>query len=319
MKHDDTDGKEQLHALREQWKKRRASLEWEDFTNWRRGTNSYWLNKYKHQAILVFGALLKATGFYKFGYHNARDIQVRHRDISPKALPEAFNGYRILHLSDLHLDGIEGLGESIARTIAPLSYDLCVITGDFRAERHGEYRQVLPPLRRILSAVTAADGIYAVLGNHDTQAMSEDTEALGIHLLINQTVSLARGNHRLFLTGVDDPHDYYTEAATRCLENPIDGFKILLAHSPELYRVAAANGFALYLCGHSHGGQICLPGGRPLMTCLTIGKQFFKGLWHYRGMIGHTSTGCGTAKIPVRFNCRPEITVLTLNHHGHAG
>lgn len=312
MTRESTDNRKQDQTQRDLWKKRRAALELKDYTNWRRGTNGYWIYKYKHRAILVFGALLKATGFFKFGYKNARDIQVRHVSISPRALPDAFKGYRILHLSDLHLDSIEGLGESIARTIAPLSFDLCVITGDFKYTRHGEYRQILSPLQHILAAVTAADGTYAVLGNHDTQAMAEDIEALGIHLLANQTVSLARNNQRVFLTGVDDPHDYYTEAATECLEKPVDGFRILLAHSPELYRIAAANKFGLYLCGHSHGGQICLPGGWPLMTCLSTGKQFFKGLWRHRGMIGHTSTGCGTAKIPVRFNCRPEITVLTL-------
>ncbi len=120
--------KEQTH--REKWKKRRALMELEDFTNWHRGTNGYWLNKYKHQAVLVFGALLKATGLFKFGYRNARDIQVRHKSVFSGALPKRFNGYRILHLSDLHLDSIEGLGASIARIIAPLSYDLCVITGD---------------------------------------------------------------------------------------------------------------------------------------------------------------------------------------------
>lgn len=319
MKHNDKNSAARRQTKREEWKKQRAFLELKDFTNWRRGENGYWFSRYKHQAILVFGALLKATGFFKFGYRNALDIHVRHRNIQPKTLPAAFSGYRILHLSDLHLDSIEGLGEFIAHIIAPLSYDLCVITGDFRHARHGKYKQVLPPLRRILSAVTASDGIYAVLGNHDTQAMSRDFEYLGIQLLINQTVSLTRSNQRVFLTGVDDPHDYYTEATTKCLENPIEGFKILLAHSPELYRIAAANGFNLYLCGHSHGGQICLPGGLPMMTCLDTARGFYKGLWHYKGMIGHTSKGCGTAKIPIRFNCRPEITVLTLNHPDHSG
>ena len=293
-------------------------MEREDLLNWRRGTNGYWFSRYKHQAVLVFGAFLKATGFFKFGYQNALDIHVRHRDVPLKALPEAFNGYRILHLSDLHLDSIEGLGESIARIVEPLSYDMCVITGDFRSSRHGKHKQVLSPLCRILSAITASDDIYAVLGNHDTQAMSGDFEALGIHLLINQTVSLTRGNQNVFLTGVDDPHDYYTEATAKCLEHPIDGFRILLAHSPELYRIAAKNGFDLYLCGHSHGGQICLPGGLPLMTCLDTAKHLYKGLWHYKGMTGYTSTGCGTAKIPVRFNCRPEISVLTLKHPDHS-
>ena len=309
-------GKENRQARLERWKRHRAALEWQDFMNWRRGTNGYWRYKYKHQAVLVFGALLKATGFFKFGYRNARNLHVSRKTVFPRALPKAFDGYRILHLSDLHLDGIEGLGEAIAQAIAPLSCDLCAITGDFRSARHGEYRQVLPPLRRILSAVSARDGAFAVLGNHDTQAMTGDFEGLGLRLLINRTIPLPRAGQRIFLTGVDDPHDYCTEATTACLEQPGEGFKILLAHSPELYRPAAANGFALYLCGHSHGGQICLPGGWPLMTCLDSGKQFFRGLWNYRGMIGHTSPGCGTAKIPIRFNCRPEVTLLTLNHSG---
>jgi predicted MPP superfamily phosphohydrolase len=85
-----------------------------------------------------------------------------------------------------------------------------------------------------------------------------------------------------------------------------------LAHTPELYRQAAGSGIHLYLCGHSHGGQICLPGGFPLMTFLDTGKRFYRGKWQYRDMVGHTSTGCGASKIPVRFNCMPEVTVITL-------
>ena len=307
-----TENRKEDPAHREQWKRRRAAMEWNDYIAWRRGTHGYWLYKYKHKAILVFGALLKAVGFFKYGYRNALELRVRHVDIFPKGLPEAFKGYRILHLSDLHLDSIEGLGERIARTIEPLSYDLCVITGDFRYTRHGEYKQVLPDLRRILSAVTATDGIYAVLGNHDTEAISEDLEALGPRLLTNESLPLARGGQHIRLIGTDDPHDYYTDTAASCLKNSGEGFKLLLVHSAEMYRLAAANGVGLYLCGHSHGGQICLPGGWPLMTYLNTGKRFYKGLWHYKDMTGYTSSGCGTAKIPVRFNCSPEIPVLTL-------
>jgi len=283
--------------------------------NWQRGTGGFWIYKCKHRAVLLFGALLKAAGFFKYGYRNALNLQVRRMDLSPKALPEAFGNYRILHLSDLHLDSMEGLGERIARKISTLSCDLCVITGDFRYARHGAHKQILPPLQRIVDAVRAEDGIFAVLGNHDTQAMVHDFEALGLRLLTNERVSLIRGDRKLHVIGVDDPHDYFTEDAAECVKSsPRDGLRLLLAHTPELYRLAAAWGVDVYLCGHSHGGQICLPGGLPLMTCLDRGKRFYRGVWTYRDMVGHTSPGCGTAKIPVRINCPPEVTLLTLKY-----
>jgi len=312
MIREDTSSQCRKTNQRAQWKKHRAALEWEDYANWHRGKNGFWLYKLKHKAILLFGTLLKATGFFKYGYRNALNLQVRHVELFPMALPEAFKGFRILHLSDLHLDSMEKIGELISRKIAPLSCDLCVITGDFRYPRHGAYKQILPPLRRVVDAANAAEGIYAVLGNHDTQAMSEDIENLGIRLLTNQSVPLIREGQQFNIVGVDDPHDYYTEAAAECLKKKESGFRLLLAHTPELYRLAATYGVDLYLCGHSHGGQICLPGGFPLMTFLNTGKRFYRGVWRFRDMIGHTSPGCGTAKIPIRFNCTPEVTVLTL-------
>jgi len=312
MTRERTSGHDPDTGRRSKWKMRRAALEWEDYVAWHRGTEGFWLYKYKHQAVLLFGALLKAAGFYKYGYRNALNLRARHVKISPSTLPESFKGYRILHLSDLHLDSMEGLAERIARRIAPLPCDLCVITGDFRYVRHGAYRQILPPLGQIVEAVRAGDGIYAVLGNHDTQAMSDDIEKLGIRLLTNESVAIVRDGQRFNIIGVDDPHDYYTDAAAECLKKRERGFRLLLAHTPELYFQAASNGIHLYLCGHSHGGQICLPGGFPLMTFLNTGKRFYRGVWRFRDMTGHTSPGCGTAKIPIRFNCPPEVTVLTL-------
>jgi predicted MPP superfamily phosphohydrolase len=113
------------------------------------------------------------------------------------------------------------------------------------------------------------------------------------------------------LTAACDPPTLTPEAAD-LLFRPANGFSILLAHSPKLYREASCAGVGLYLCGHSHGVPIFLPVGKPLMTCLDRGKRFDRGLWRHGEMIGHTSHGCGTAKIPVRFNCPPEITLLTL-------
>jgi predicted MPP superfamily phosphohydrolase len=312
MTPDPTHSQDQETARRAQWKTRRAALERKNQRGWESLSRGFWMKRYKHQAILLFGSLLKATGFYRHGYRRARDLAVRHVDVFPKNLPESFRGYRVLHLSDLHLDSFAGLGERIEQAVAATDCDLCVVTGDYRYARFGAYKQILPPLRRIVESVTAADGVYGVLGNHDTQAMTEDLEALGLRLLVNQWIPLHRGKDRATLMGLDDPHDYHTPEAETCLKTPGKGFSLLMVHTPELYRLAAASGIDLYLCGHSHGGQICLPGGLPLMTYLNTGKRYYRGLWKYGDMIGHTSPGCGTSKIPIRFNCRPEITVLTL-------
>jgi hypothetical protein len=85
-----------------------------------------------------------------------------------------------------------------------------------------------------------------------------------------------------------------------------------LVHSPELFDLAAVNGYKLYLCGHTHGGQICLPGGIPVIRHLYNGKKYYRGLWQYNGMKGYTSEGCGTSGIPIRYNSHSEVTLFTL-------
>lgn len=297
---------------RKEWTRIRADSEKRDYKNWRRGTDGFWFYRAKHRAVLIFGTLLKTVGLFQRGFENAKNIHAKQIDVPIADLPEAFDGYRILHLSDLHLDSISGMDALIKEKTEMLSYDLCLITGDFRYARHGDHRSIMELLKNVVTGIRATDGVYAVLGNHDTEAMSTDLERTGIQLLANQGTMIKRDEQSLTLVGVDDPHDYHTEAADRCIANSGNGFKVLMAHSPELFREASENGFHLYVCGHSHGGQICLPGGHALLTFLNTGREFYRGLWQFENMTGHTSTGCSTAKIPVRFNCPPEVTVLRL-------
>ena len=116
------------------------------------------------------------------------------------------------------------------------------------------------------------------------------------------------------MTGLDDPYYYYTDQALAALEQAPEGFKIAMVHAPSLFDVAAGNGYRLYLCGHTHGGQICLPGGRPLIVHLRHGRKYYRGLWRYRDMTGYTGQGVGTVGVPLRFNTRSEITLFRLYH-----
>ena len=263
--------------------------------------------------IQCFGVLLKAVNRYQQGYRNATTIVVNRLNLQFDNLPPAFHGYRILHLSDLHLDFIPGYERIVRRSIEGLSCDLCLLTGDYRAAIRGSHKGVLEPMRSVVDAIRAGDGIFAILGNHDTYLLVKPLEKMGINVLVNETADVSRNGAGIQITGIDDPYYYYTDRALEAMEETTDGFKIAMVHTPAMYDAAAENGYSLYLCGHTHGGQICLPGGRPVVLHLSHGRKFYRGVWHYNGMTGYTSQGGGTVGIPVRFNTQSEVTLITLN------
>jgi len=260
----------------------------------------------------TFSLILKTLKLYRRGHRSAKNVVVREIAISFTNLPQSFDSYRILHLTDLHLDSIEGLEDIICERIEDLQYDLCVMTGDYREGIDGGFKKILNPMKKIVAAIKAKDGILATLGNHDTYLMVEHLEGMGIKILANETLIIYRKNSRIAVTGLDDPHYYYTDQAVSSLEEEIKSFKIVLAHSPELYDIAADNDYNLYLCGHTHGGQICLPGKIPIFTHLYSGRKFYRDMWSYANMKGYTSQGCGTSAIPIRFNTQSEIALITL-------
>jgi predicted MPP superfamily phosphohydrolase len=256
---------------------------------------------------------LKMSGLLYLGKKNALDLRLKEHELFYEHLPASFDGYRVLHLTDLHLDCLPGVEQVICQKLEGLYYDTCVMTGDYRWKSVGDYdERVLSPLKDIVACIQAKDGIYATLGNHDTCQIVEPLESMGVKVLNNESLYLQRGHERILLTGLDDPHTYYTRYALEALTNTNADFKLALIHSPELYSEAASCGYDLYLCGHTHGGQICLPGGFPLVTQLRKARHLYHGLWKYGRMTGYTSAGCGVSGLPVRFNSRGEITIFTL-------
>lgn len=255
--------------------------------------------------------LLKAVGLYRRGHRNALAIRINDQELSCPDLPETFDGFRLLHISDIHIDGNPELIDILIQRIEPLNYDACVLTGDFREGTFEDYETPanrMVELRRHIKTET-----YAILGNHDCIEMVPALEEGGIQMLLNEHTVLERNSSTICLAGVDDPHYYETDNLDKALEGvPEDGFTILLAHSPEICRKAAFAGVDLYLCGHTHAGQICLPGGRPLLINSKCPRECHSGLWNFEEMTGYTSRGAGTSSVDVRFNCPPEITVHTL-------
>jgi predicted MPP superfamily phosphohydrolase len=253
---------------------------------------------------------LKASGLYWRGVRNTAQIQVRHHHIRDALIPEAFRAFTILQLSDLHLDICPLAMQRLAEILPELRYDLCVLTGDYRGETYGPYDATLAGLARIRDELSGP--IYAVLGNHDTVNMVPAMEGMGIPMLLNESVEINRGEARINLAGIDDAHFYRVDNIEKAASGiPHDEFSILLSHTPEIYRQAAHAGFNVMLSGHTHGGQICLPGGIPIELNAVLPRKMGAGAWRHHSMVGYTSVGAGASVVAVRFNCPAEVTL----HH----
>ncbi len=268
-------------------------------------------------ALSAFEKLLRLTGLWKIGNRNARDIRVRQLELYFDNLPSEFDGYRILHLTDLHIDKFPGLEEAIIEKVAGLKPDMCAMTGDFRAADDGPHEQIMAPMQRLIEAIEAPDGVFAVLGNHDDHQLGLSLERrLRVKLLANEIETLHRGHSTISIAGADDVNRFYTADANQVLDTDLSLFSIALVHSPEMATEASAGGQSLYLCGHTHGGQVCLPGGKPLVTHLNRNKNLASGSWNVGTMQGYTSPGAGVSGPPVRFFSRGEVTLVQLRRSG---
>jgi predicted MPP superfamily phosphohydrolase len=286
-------------------------------TGWRRSAHRDAHVLRDHIAASILRTALQIMGVYDRGIRNALDPVIRHVLFEFKDLPESFHGFRILHLADPHIDGIDGLAEIVAERLGALPADLCVMTGDYRFAMEGPCAAVYSGMATMLSRVRAHHGVLAILGNHDESDIAVELESLGVRMLINETVEITRGGDSLWMIGVDDPHHYGCDDLHGALESvPPDAFKVILAHSPEMFDEAAAAQIRLYLCGHTHAGQICLPGvGAPLMNA-DCPRAYTHGHWRHGCMLGYTSAGVGCSLLPVRYNCPAEITLIEMARKG---
>ena len=268
-------------------------------------------NWYSFHAFIRYSLML--LGVYGRGRRNARNIRVQNNTLSIPGLPEAFDGFTVLHISDLHLDMAADAVDTLIRSVQDLQYDLCVLTGDYRARTSGPFEATLQGMQQIRSRLK--DPVYGVLGNHDSIRMVPGLEAMGIRMLLNESATIEREGAVVHLSGIDDAHYYRVDNIAKAARAvPRDGISVLLSHTPEIYRQAANAQFNVLLCGHTHGGQICLPGGYPLTLDARCPRNIGAGTWSYGNMIGYTSVGSGTSIVDARLNCPPEVTLHRLTH-----
>jgi len=195
--------------------------------------------------------------------------------------------------------------------VSALQYDVCVLTGDYRGKTFGPHDAALRGMAQIMEHLKQP--VFGVLGNHDTIQMLPALEAMGIRMLQNECETIRRGDQAIHLAGIDDAHYFRVDNIEKAgAPIPEGAFAVLLSHTPEIYRQAAHADFDLLLSGHTHGGQICLPGSIPITLSSVLPRRMGAGAWRYRNMIGYTSVGAGSSVVAVRFNCPPEITLHRL-------
>lgn len=278
--------------------------------------------KGKFFRISLFNLFLKyffkCIFLWKRGYRNYLTPKVEEHYFMLPRLPKEFDGYRILHLSDLHLDLDENITQAIIDAIEGLEYDLCVITGDLNNLTVSTNRGAVAEATQLAKAIHSP--IYACLGNHDFLKDICPLEAAGINFLLNEGVELKHNGASIWLGGVDEANVYENDDIARAFSMaPVDSFKLLLSHTPSVYAKAAAENVDLVLAGHVHGGQICLPGGlmfHKLAGCKNdpSPERVWVGRWQEGEQTqGWTSRGIGACGVPLRFNCPPEAGIIILN------
>lgn len=276
----------------------------------RKGSNFFQAEKW-YTAPWLIRNILRATGLYRRAKRNAGRVIVRENIIRSHKIPASFHGYSILHITDMHVDISEGAMDRLADLLPSLHYDLCVLTGDYRGKTYGPFEPTLDGLVQVCLHLNGP--VYGVLGNHDTIQMVPGLEKLGIRTLLNENERIIHKGEEIYLAGIDDAHFYRVDNIEKAASGIADqAFRILLSHTPEIYRQAAHAGFDLLLSGHTHGGQICLPGSIPITLDSVLPRRMGSGAWKYHEMLGYTSVGVGSSVIAVRLNCRPEITLHRL-------
>jgi uncharacterized protein len=272
---------------------------------------------------LLFGAGTLALGGYASLVEPNR-LTVKRLELSLARLPEAFEGIKIAHISDLHFEEFvpaSHIQHAIDVVIA-LRPDLLVVTGDFATrswDTGGLYNRAAAlkaaPCAEILQKALPPLGRYAVLGNHDARTqpdlLTEILTAHGTSVLRNQAVPVQKNGVRIWLAGVDDAVERLADIPRTFRNVPSGETTIALVHEPDVADKIAKYSVDLQLSGHSHGGQVRIPLlGAPILPAL--GQKYPMGLYTVGNMQLYTNSGLGVVTLPFRFDCPPEITLITL-------
>jgi predicted MPP superfamily phosphohydrolase len=263
---------------------------------------------------VAVGSCIAVVGGYEYGKHiEAKSLVVEQVRIPLKNLKPALEGFKIVQMSDIHLHPyvqIDFVQKAVAMANA-LQPDLIVLTGDYVLQGADSIFELAP----VLASLEARYGVFTILGNHDLWTNAKVVRAglaeARLPVLHNEGVALGIGRETIYLAGLDDGWSGQPDLKAALDNLPANVPTILLAHEPDLADVFSLDSrVSLQLSGHSHGGQVRLPGvGAPVLP--SLGQKYDQGLYKVKDMWLYTSRGIGLI-VPIRLNCPPEITEITL-------
>ncbi len=241
----------------------------------------------------------------------AKSLSLERVEIHLKRLPQQLDGFKVVHLSDLHHSPFTTLKQidHVVKVANRLRPDVVMLTGDYVSHE----REYIAPAAAALAKLKAKHGIYACLGNHDHWTDADLVTHLfrgeGINMLINQGLRFEANGASFWLAGVDDYMVGKTDVPTALRGSFPDEMKILLAHNPIIFREAARFGVDLTLSGHTHGGQIKF---RDEDKRIWRTRKLRAGLYERGQSQVYVTRGIGTVVVPMRYRCPPEISLLEL-------
>jgi predicted MPP superfamily phosphohydrolase len=286
--------------------------------------------RFSRRSFIKHSARLAVFASFCIGFEGRNNLITENIGLSFSNLPLAFDGFRIVHISDLHASF--WVGEKyltrVIKKINAMEKDLLVITGDMITGSVNNFwkrwgpsaaRDYIAMVIDVLNHLNAGDKM-AVLGNHDqwygtanVRRLVGEMERIGFHVLRNDSVPIFRGKESIHIAGTDDV--WFTCDLTRALHNiPDKAFKILLSHSPDVTTdITKDMHIDLTLCGHTHGGQVNIPHLSQYFLPINNASRYLAGLVKEPYGYTYVNRGIGTLVFPLRIGAPPEITALRLS------
>lgn len=267
----------------------------------------------KTAGVALSGSVVAASSYLVVN-DESQDPVVDRVEIPITGLHPGLEGFTILQMTDIHLYPMTQ-PELVKKSVAmanELDADLITLTGDYV----WHFLDAIDELAPILAGLNAKHGVYSTLGNHDywldAGVIQETMEKAGLPVLKNQGVSISQGNGTFYLGGLDDGWSGNPDLHATLNGAPQDAPVVLLCHEPDLADRYSLDGRVdLQLSGHTHSGQVRVPGVGALILPY-LGRKYDMGLYRINDMWLYTNRGLGVISIPLRYNCPPEITQLVL-------
>ncbi len=270
----------------------------------------------QHGITILAGAALTSS---TIGAFRRNEFKISYVTVPIASLPDEYVGFTISLLSDIHSSAFmtKETMSRYAKATNELKSDIITVVGDFVNSQADE----VYPFAEAFSELKSPYGVYGVLGNHDyytrnVDVVAKQVDECGIRLLVNERLYLEKDSQKLWILGVDDVGN--TTKADQLIDKLAHGIseatpKLLLCHRPYYFEQAANRNINLTLSGHTHGGQIVFAKlGKDIYSFARIASPYVAGMYTIGSSHMYVSRGIGTVGVPVRINCPPEITKITL-------